>query len=202
MNDDADNIIGLYQRHAVRFATQRSTTLVERGWLDRFLAQLGAQRRVLDLGCGFGKPIAEYLLEQGAQVTGVDSSEALIAMARAHLPGGTWHVEDMRGLDLDQRFDGLLAWDSSFHLTADDQRAFIGVLARHAAPGAALLFTSGPEAGERLGVFEGERLFHASLAPDDYIALLAQAGFEVLDHVSEDPNCGGHTVWLARQTAP
>ena len=27
---------------------------------------------------------------------------------------------------------------------------------------------------------------------------LDQAGFDVVDHVVEDPACGGHTVWLAQ----
>lgn len=29
--------------------------------------------------------------------------------------------------------------------------------------------------------------------------LLAANGFSVVDHVPEDPTCGGHTVWLARR---
>jgi hypothetical protein len=28
--------------------------------------------------------------------------------------------------------------------------------------------------------------------------LLAEHGFSVLDHVAEDKDCGGHTIWLAR----
>jgi hypothetical protein len=46
--------------------------------------------------------------------------------------------------------------------------------------------------------FAGEPLFHASLSPDAYRALLSQHGFEVVAFVPEDPTCGQHTVWLAR----
>ena len=67
------------------------------------------------------------------------------------------------------------------------------------APGAALMFTSGPRAGVAMGTFEGEPLYHASLDPDDTRALLAANGFALVTHVPEDPACGGHTVWLARQ---
>ena len=72
------------------------------------------------------------------------------------------------------------------------------IFATHAAPGAALMFTSGPAAGEALGVFEGETLYHASLDPAEYRDLLAANGFTVVGHRPEDPDCGGRTVWLAR----
>ena len=36
-----------------------------------------------------------------------------------------------------------------------------GVFARHAAPGARLMFTSGPSEGESIGSYHGEPLYHA-----------------------------------------
>lgn len=196
MASDADNIIDLYRRHAGAFARDRGQTGMEQRWLDRFLAALPPGGSVLDLGCGFGDPMARCLVDRGCSVTGIDSSAPLIAMARAAMPGFEWHVGDMRGLNLGRRFDGILAWDSFFHLTAGDQRAMFPVFEAHAAPGAALMFTSGPEAGEAVGRFEGEPLYHASLDPSEYRALLAAHGFAVAAHVANDPECGGHTVWL------
>jgi hypothetical protein len=38
----------------------------------------------------------------------------------------------------------------------------------HAAPRAALMFTSGPAQGEAIGQLEGEPLYHASLDPTEY----------------------------------
>jgi hypothetical protein len=106
-------------------------------------------------------------------------------------------VADMRTLSLGRTFDGLIAWDSFFHLTPDDQRRMFAVFQNHAAPQAALMFTSGPAHGEAIGTFEGEPLYHASLAPQEYHALLDAHGFRVVRHVAEDPACNGHTVWLA-----
>lgn len=60
------------------------------------------------------------------------------------------------------------------------------------------MFTSGPAHGEAIGTFEGEALYHGSLAPEEYRTLLAENGFAVVDHVVEDPSCGGHTIWLAQ----
>lgn len=201
MTDDADRIIEVYERHADAFANARDRSLFERSWLDAFLGLLPERASILDLGCGFGSPLGAYLLDKGHEVTGVDSSDALIARARAELPEGRWIVGDMRSLDLGETFDGILAWNSSFHLSQADQRAFFPVVARHAGPSAAFLFTSGPEAGERIGEMHGDRLFHASLAPEEYRDLLIGHGFETVRYTAEDPECRGHSVWLARRQA-
>jgi hypothetical protein len=121
-------------------------------------------------------------------------------MCREKFPWQTWLVADMRMLALDRAFPGILAWDSFFHLGHDDQRAMFSVFRRHAAPGAGLMFTSGPAHGEAVGTFRDEPLYHASLDAEEYRALLADNGFVVKAHVAEDPHCGKHTVWLAQFT--
>lgn len=199
MDSPAERIIGLYERHAQRWDELRGRSLHERGWLERFAALVPRGGRILDLGCGSGEPIARYLIEQGFRVTGVDSSPALIALCRARFPDHAWTVGDMRTLALGETFDGIIAWDSFFHLSFDDQRAMFPRFREHAAEGAALLFTSGPAHGEAIGTFQGEALYHASLAEEEYRELLEANGFRVLRHVAEDPECGGHTVWLARR---
>lgn len=199
MSSPADEIIGLYERHAQAWDAARGRSLAEKPWLDRFTALLPPGAAVLDMGCGAGEPIAAHLLAQGFRVCGVDASPTLIGLCRARFPDAEWHVADMRALRLGRRFDGVIAWDSFFHLAYDDQRRMLGVFAEHAAPGAALLFTSGPAHGEAVGAFQGEPLYHASLDADEYRSLLAAHGFEVVMHVVEDPDCGGHTIWLARR---
>lgn len=186
----SNEIIGLYGRHAAAFDAARGRSLFERAWLARFLALIPPGGRILDLGCGMGEPIARHLIAAGHPVTGVDSSPGLLALCRARFPEQDWHLADMRGLDLGLGFAGLLAWNSFFHLNHADQRGMFAVFARHAAPGAALMFTSGPEHGEAIGRFEGEALYHASLAPLEYRALLGAHGFEVVHHVAEDADCG------------
>ncbi|MFC3613115.1 class I SAM-dependent methyltransferase [Lutimaribacter marinistellae] len=199
MGRGAEEIISLYRRHAQAWAARRGTAQPERIWLDRFLDILPETPGVLDLGCGSGVPIARYLCGRGCAVTGIDSSPELIGMARRSVPEASFVVADMRELQLGDRFDGILAWDSFFHLTREDQRRMFATFARHAGPGAALMFTSGPENGEAIGSFEGEPLYHASLGPEEYRALLRDHGFETVAHVVEDPDCGGHTIWLAQR---
>jgi trans-aconitate methyltransferase len=153
---------------------------------------------VLDIGCGGGIPVSRDLIAAGLVVTGIDSSFALIALCRERFPEREWQVADMRALDLGRRFYGLLAWHSFFHLRADDQRAMFPIFAAHAAPGALLMFTSGPLAGVAMGEWQGEPLFHDSLAQEEYRALLAGNGFDVLSFTAGEPIAPGPSVWLAR----
>ena len=157
-------------------------------------------RRLLDLGCGPGAPIATYLAERGMAVTGVDGARAMIDLFTQTLPDAQAVHADMRGLDLGLKFDAILAWNSFFHLSQDDQRAMFPVFAAHAAPNAALMFTSGTSDGETWGHAVKEDVYHASLDPDEYSALMAANGFKVLSFHPDDPGCQGHSVWLARFT--
>jgi SAM-dependent methyltransferase len=198
-SEDAAAIIDLYQRKARDWIESRARTkLMEKPWLERFRALLPPAAPILDIGCGSAEPMAAYLIAAGHAVVGVDSSPAMIEACRKHFPTQEWIVGDMRALALQQTFPGMLAWDSFFHLCYDDQRNMFPVFRAHAAPGAALMFTSGPGHGESIGEFGGEPLFHASLDAAEYRSLLDRNGFRVVAHVVEDPACGGHTVWLAQ----
>jgi SAM-dependent methyltransferase len=198
-SEEATRIIDLYQRKASDWIEGRARTrLIEKPWLDRFLALLSPEGRALDLGCGSAEPMAAYLIGLGRPVTGVDSSPAMIDACRKRFPTQEWIVADMRTLALRRKFSGILAWDSFFHLCHDDQRNMFPVFCAHAAPNAALMFTSGPAHGEAIGSFAGEPLYHASLDPAEYRSLLDRNGFRVVSHVVEDPDCGGHTIWLAQ----
>jgi SAM-dependent methyltransferase len=191
------DIIGLYDRCAAAYDRDRGRSLFEKSWLDRFLKYVPTGGCVLDIGCGVGEPISDYLLRLGFEVTGVDSSEAMITLCRTRHPQGDWVVADMRELDLARRFEGLIAWDSLFHLSMDDQRAMFARFAMHAGSNAPLLFTSGTIEGESIGSWCGEPLYHASLDPAEYRELLALNGFIVQAFQPDDADCGGHTVWVA-----
>jgi trans-aconitate methyltransferase len=199
MAGEDDNIVALYERHALAFDGLRGRNLFEKPWLDRFKALVAPRGDILDLGCGAGEPIAASLIRGGFRVTGVDASETLIGLCRQRFPDRSWFVADMRQFSLPARYDGILAWHSFFHLNQNDQRAMFPRFATLAASGAALMFTAGHFDGVAMGEFAGEPLYHASLSSDEYTALLSENGFAVVAQVSQDPRCGGATVWLAKR---
>ncbi|MGC3820671.1 class I SAM-dependent DNA methyltransferase [Acinetobacter sp. G11] len=195
----AKNIIKIYKKHARAWTELRGQLLYEKAWLNHFLSLIPEHAQILDLGCGSGKPIAAYLIEQGHSVVGVDSSDVMIEMAKQNFPEQHWIQADMRQIELEQKFQGILAWDSFFHLTQHDQRKMFTQFSRFAEQGTVLMFTSGPSHGEALGDLFGDVLYHASLSQQEYRQLLKDHGFEAVKMVAEDPDCAGHTVWLAQK---
>lgn len=190
----------IYDRNAEGFDRHRSKALFEKSWLDCLADTLPEKAEILDLGCGSGDPIAKYFIQLGYLVTGVDFSAPLLKIAEHRFSHNLWVQMDMRQLDLSKRFDAIIAWNSFFHLTRDEQRTMFPIFANHLKPGGRLLFTTGPADGEATGSVNGEPIYHASLAADEYITLLASIDMKVLTHIAEDPDCGMHTVWLAQKT--
>lgn len=187
----------VYETKAQGWDRRRPRALHERAWLERFRARLPEGGGVLDIGCGAGEPVARYLREAGYSVTGVDYSAPMIELAKARLPDARWIVGDMRALALGETFDGVIGWDSFFHLTMEEQRAALPLLAAHLAAGGALLLTVGPEAGETTGMVEGEAVYHGSLDFEEYREILAREGFRDIVFAAEDPDCDFHSVLLA-----
>jgi cyclopropane fatty-acyl-phospholipid synthase-like methyltransferase len=195
----ASRIMAHYERHATAWDSDRQNSAWnDKVWHDRFIDRLPAGAKVLDLGCGSGRPVAQHMAERGLRVTGVDSSPTMISLCRSRLPDHAWIVADMRELSPARRFDGILAWDSFFHLDYDDQRRMFAVFATHASGGAWLMFNAGPRHGEAIGDYRGDPLYHASLSPAEYETLINRFGFETIEHAAEDQRAGGRTVWLCR----
>jgi trans-aconitate methyltransferase len=75
------------------------------------------------------------MVERGLHVAGVDSSPTMISFCRDRLPDQEWIVADMRQLALGRPFDGIVAWDSFFHLDYDAQPRMFAVFVNHSAVG-------------------------------------------------------------------
>jgi ubiquinone/menaquinone biosynthesis C-methylase UbiE len=202
VQDLPDRIIPHYERHAKAWdADRRKSGWNDKPWHDRFVTALQMGARVLDLGCGSGAPVALNMAACGLMVTGIDASPSLISLCRERMPGHRWIVGDMRSSPIRERFDGILAWDSFFHLKPDDQRRMFRVFAEQGGRRAVLMFNAGPAHGEAIGSYRGDPLYHASLDPAEYESLLDRIGFDIVAHSVEDREAGGRTVWLARSRA-
>ena len=207
MSAMADEIIpnpqaarAVYDAHARAYDAQRSRALHEARWLQRFASQVPAGGHLLDLGCGSGRPIAGWLIGEGFRLTGADFSEPMLALARARWPRGDWRLSDMRTLDFPERFDGIIGWNSFFHLTPEEQRACLPRLARHLVPGGVLMVTVGPEDGTTAGCVDTAVVYHASLAVSEYARILEGCGMRLTAFLAEDPDCEKHSILMARRT--
>ncbi|HET7620474.1 MAG TPA: class I SAM-dependent methyltransferase [Gemmatimonadaceae bacterium] len=181
----------------------------ERRYLDVMLEGLAPPARILDLGCGTGRPMAEYVLSRGHQVTGVDQSEELLALARARFPKGEWihsRIEDfpIEG-DRNGAYHGAIAWDSLFHIERERHEKILAKVHGALAPGALLMLTAGGSAHPAFTdtMFDRE-FFYDSHPPEQLAALLVELGFEiVLNEFMNLPTAGrdkGRIAIIARAT--
>lgn len=192
------NAFETYNIIADWFFENRHQGLIEKAYLDKLIEITGKGAEILDLGCGTGISVMQYLLNQGMEVTGVDASYQMLDIAKRNFPSADLIQADMRELSLPRKYHAIIAWHSFFHLPSEDQPAMFDVFKKHLHPNGILLFTSGTLHGESWGMVGGESLFHASLDTAHYRSLLAAHHFQVLEYKEDDPACGNATVWMVQ----
>ncbi|QNL51824.1 class I SAM-dependent methyltransferase [Olivibacter sp. SDN3] len=197
MENEKKNVFEAYNVIADWFFENRYKGIMEKAYLDNLIDNIGKGANVLDLGCGTGIPIMNYLLLQGMQVVGVDASYRMLEIAKRNFPSTDFIQADMRQLLLSEKFDAIIAWHSFFHLPPEDQPSMFQIFKNHLNSNGVLLFTSGKEYGEAWGISGGINLFHGSLHANQYRSLLETHGFRVLQYREDDQECGGATVWMA-----
>ncbi|MFE2754365.1 class I SAM-dependent methyltransferase [Actinosynnema sp. NPDC059335] len=109
-------------------------------WAHDVVTRFGGGRDLLDVGCGTGRD-AGWWARNGYRVTGIDSSEHMLAHVRAHHPAVDVALADMRSFDLGRRFDVVTCLDSAMlycHTNADLD-AFLGRCRAHLVPGGLLV---------------------------------------------------------------
>jgi len=86
-----------------------------------FFSQVPGGASVLDICCGSGH-VTKELVKRGYQVTGIDSSAALVAQARKDLPEVDLRVQDARAMHLATRYHAALStFDSLNHIMCIDE---------------------------------------------------------------------------------
>ncbi|WP_327302128.1 methyltransferase domain-containing protein [Streptomyces sp. NBC_01298] len=151
-----------------------------------------AGTRLLDVGCGSGKPASRIAALRGAHVTGITVSAHQCALARARPHSGagsgstTFQLADAMDMPLpDASFDGAYAIESVLHMS--DKASVFRQLGRVLRPGARLVVADiyrDDSAGSTNAVpIEGMReLFQVSLAtPGDYHRYLEDAGLRLVE---------------------
>jgi SAM-dependent methyltransferase len=173
----------------LRIAPARDAQAVaEVDFLVRALG-LASGAAVLDVPCGHGRHTAQ-LAARGYRVTGVDLSEAPLAVARERAPGAELLRGDMRELPVDGPFDVVLNLWTSFGYFADDaenERA-LAEFVRVLAPGGALVI-------DTINPF----FLHAQFRPHSWEEL--PDGSLLLDDRELDP-VTGRTTTIATLVSP
>lgn len=133
---------------------------------------------LLDFGCGPGRDLRTFTA-LGHRAVGLEGASSLAALARTHSGCEVWEQSFLQ-LDLPaQRFDGVFANASLFHVPSQVLPQVLGQLHACLRPGG-VLFSSNPRGagqegwnGERYGVFHDWPTWRG---------LVTGAGFEELEH--------------------
>ncbi|MBN1698406.1 MAG: class I SAM-dependent methyltransferase [Spirochaetales bacterium] len=97
--------------------------------LQGMLSRLPDRPHILDLGCGTGVE-SRRLVDNGADVTGVDLSERSIGFARGHVPEAEFIIADILDMAFSENtFDGVLDAGTLFHFTGEDQDIILAKIA-------------------------------------------------------------------------
>lgn len=177
--------------------------------------------RILDLGAGTGE-LTRAIAARGAQVVGLDASEAMVTAARAAHPGLTFEVGDAQALAYEAEFDAVFS-NAALHWMPRAEAVARGIH-RALRPGGRLALEMGGHGNVRVvcdAVTRAARELDVAAVPRPfapwyfpklgaYAALLESAGFAVryatlFDRPSPMPDQEGErgiTAWLSTFAAP
>jgi len=145
--------------------------------------------RILDAGCGTGQLTSE-IAASGAEVTGIDSSAAMLEQARRNAPAVRFEVADIRHLPYRAEFDAVFS-NAVLHWVPEADEAAES-FARALKPGGRLVIEMGGRGNVRELLAASDRALRALGVPDperyhpwfypgipEYAAILERHGLEV-----------------------
>lgn len=105
-NTNHDAIASIYD---LKSLLERHDIVLE--YIDKLILQnIPEKAHIFDLGCGTGQ-IAQRLLKRGYQVTGLDSSEGMLNIARENAPEAEFILDDARFFKLPPTFHAVISTD-------------------------------------------------------------------------------------------
>ncbi|MDN5942111.1 MAG: class I SAM-dependent methyltransferase [Nitrospira sp.] len=167
--------------------------------LERALKFVENRHHALDVGCGCEGRFIRILQERGFQCTGLDVSEAMVALATIRYPNADFSVGDMCTWQLPRKYDLITAWDSTFHLPLESHEPVLLKLCDGLSKNGVLLFTCGEGRGTVQGAFGGKQFEYSSVGVPEFIRLLWRFGCTI-QHVEYDQYPENHIYLIARKT--
>jgi len=149
--------------------------------VGELMQQLPEGARVLDLGCGPGRPSTALLAER-FDVTGVDISHAQLEIARINVPKAKFIEADLASVDFpDGNFNAVTAFYSLIHLPRTELPGLFERVKRWLRPDGLFLATfSVSDSPEWTGDWLGQPMFFSGYDAETNRRLIVEAGFQIL----------------------
>ena len=150
-------------------------------WLERLIAALPAEARVVELGCGNGTRETRELAAR-TQLTGVDLSAEQLRRARERVPGAEFVHGDLTSIEFDAgSLDAVAAFYVLNHVPRELLPGLFERIHRWLRPGGHLLATLvASDLPDWQGEWLGVPMFFSGYPPEVNARLLRDAGFELV----------------------
>jgi ubiquinone/menaquinone biosynthesis C-methylase UbiE len=176
-----------YNRCAAEFTTQHFELGVYQKYVREFADLLPPGALILDLGCGPGN-IACFLSKQnpGCQITGVDFSSQMLKLARQNIPSARLIHQDLRYLELAEKFDALIISFCIIHLDDHETESLLRKSFNWLNTNGYLYvnFMKGGTAGFAETSFSTDALYFNYYSAKQFDALLTQIGYQIVSRQS------------------
>ena len=149
-------------------------------WL---ISQLPARSKVLDIGCGTGKPTADALVSAGHAVHGIDISEGMLDVARKQVPLATFQQVDFRDFNADPAtYDAITSYFAFLVAMPQAQiRDMIHNIYKWLKPGGFFIFATVPADMEHVPAqWLGTDVVLTSMSEEQYEVSMREAGFTMV----------------------
>lgn len=171
--------------------------------LDLLITRLQPGATILDIGCGAGVPIDNYLIDKGFKVIGIDISEKQIELAQKNVPQGEYKVADMSELKEGEfSVDAVISFYAIFHIPRETHLEILKKIHSFLSDTGYLLVTMGH--GDWVGTesnFCGTEMEWSHYDAETNKQLIKDAGFKIF--FDEIDTSGGekHLVVLAQKSS-
>ena len=123
-NDNSlDKTFDTYNKIAKKYEEEYGNDLSDTPYIDSFLEETDG-KKILDIGCGTGT-LSEYIANKGFNVDAIDFSEEMLKIARSKIKNVNFIQMDMRNINNDEKYNGIMLAYSLFHISKKEVKEVI-----------------------------------------------------------------------------
>jgi len=196
------NLQKIYDQFAEQYDNKRELFEIH-DIIKQYYSHLGINNgHLLDLGCGTGIPVAQFFVNKGWSVTGVDFSQKMLSIAKINVPKIKTVHSDIRTINFkDNQFNAITLVYSFFHIPQNQHKEVLHKIYQCLTTEGKVLITyatkeyTGSEEFDGYKEFMGQQLYYSHTSPNYFYNLLKETGFGIV--LEEYQTISGETfLWL------
>lgn len=192
-------VIKGYNKIAKRYSLSRNQ-FKNLKYLEKLNSLLKPNSRILDLGCGAGKPIDEFFINHGHKIIGIDISSEQVKLAKKNIPAGSFKIKDIASLKENEfEVEAVVSFYTIFHLPRKKHQKLFKIINSFLRTDGLLLITMGASNWEGTGDFYNTQMYWSHYGPEKNRKIIEKAGFEIIFDKIDTSGGEKHQIILARK---